>query len=60
MNAREMLTLMCPASDFDAIHAAMERSLSLYALFFPLDRLVVGFWPDRPPRVVVLAEDARP
>ena len=46
MSAREMLTLMCPAADFETTHAAMERSLSLYALFFPLGRLMVGFWPD--------------
>lgn len=60
MNAREMLTLLCPAADFEATHAAMERSLSLYALFFPLDRLMVGSWPGQSPRVVVLAEEIEP
>ena len=39
MTTNEMLALLCPAADLDAEKARMERSLALYALFFPLDRL---------------------
>lgn len=57
MTANDMLALLCPPADLDAERARMERSLALYALFFSLDRLMVGAWPGQPPRVVVLAEE---